>query len=205
MKRKQPNNSKVGRLIDEYDLTGYGDQLVRLWQGEDGERKSLRELAAAFNRRILATKLAESNVQTIEGELENLYRLLTDDDVSTSARTEAQNRLVRNGIELDTLLEDFVSHQAIHTYLRRVREVEPPAKASETDNTIEKRRASIQRLRNRLVAVAERNINALRNAGDLSIGMFDVTVAVTVHCTECHSSFDITEFYDQRECNCNRS
>lgn len=44
--------TKVSRVIDEYDLDGFGDELERLWTATGDERKSLRELAETCNKCI---------------------------------------------------------------------------------------------------------------------------------------------------------
>ena len=48
------------------------------WTRED-DRGSLRELADWLNERLLEAPLSEAGVQTVDGEVTNYYRLLTDD------------------------------------------------------------------------------------------------------------------------------
>ncbi len=43
--------------------------------------------------------------------------MLTDDDVSSGARTKAVHRLERTGVDVERLEADFVSHRAMRTYL----------------------------------------------------------------------------------------
>ena len=67
-------NSKVGRLIDEYDRSGMGDQLIDAWTDEGDEQRSLRELADYFNRELLRTAMAEAGMTTLDGKVANTYR-----------------------------------------------------------------------------------------------------------------------------------
>jgi len=69
---------KVARLIDEYDLEGVGDEVLRLWTAEGDERQSLRELADEFNRRLLRTALSDAGVQLVPDEVEGRYRVLAE-------------------------------------------------------------------------------------------------------------------------------
>lgn len=197
-----PIRSKVGRVIDEYGLDGFGEDLERRWLGLDGERESLRDLADAFNREVLAASLEAAGEQPIEGEVENHYRLLTAEDVRSSARTQAETRLARNGISVESLERDFVSHQAIHTYLTEVRGATLPEDDTSPEATISNRLDAILRLRNRLVAVTERSLESLAEAGHLSLGDFDVLVGITVYCSDCGASMDLTDLVDRGGCGC---
>lgn len=198
----RPSRSKVQRVIDELDLTGLGDELERLWQGTGDERRSLRQLEAAFNVRVLEASIERAEGRLLDGEAENLYRLLTGDDVATSARTEAEARLERIGTDVEQLRDRFVSHQAIHTYLRSVREASAPEPSA--DETVERRRQSIQRLRNRLAAVTEQGIEGLVDAGHLSVGDFDAVVGVSIHCRDCGGTYDVSDLLDRGGCACDR-
>lgn len=80
------SNSKVSRLIHRYELSGIGDELEWRWTADASDRMSLRELADYFNRMLLEQALQPNAISTIDGEVTNLYRLLTEDDVSSGQR-----------------------------------------------------------------------------------------------------------------------
>ena len=193
-------NSKAGRLIDEYDRSGLGDQLIDAWTGEGDDHQSLRELADHFNRELLRAAMAEAGMTTLEGEVANTYRLLTAEDVSTGVRTQAETTLERNGIDPQRLRTDFVSHQAIHTYLTKQRGVEHPSepvgdRAGKTERTI-------RRLGSRLVAVAEKRLRSLRDAGTITLGTFSVLVDVRVVCEDCGTHTDVPTLLGDGGCDC---
>lgn len=198
------SRSKVGRVIDRYGLDGLGADLERRWTGDGRDRQSLRELETYFNQRVLEAALADAGHRPVDGEVANLYRLLTDDDVATGPRTEAETTLARRGVDLDAVRGAFVSHQAIHTYLTSVREVAPPDRPDDATPS-ERRRDTIQRLRNRLAAVSSRGLEGLRDAGHLEGGSFDVTVGVTVYCEDCGATMDVADLLDQGGCECGDS
>lgn len=200
--RRPARRSKVGRVARKYDLSGMGAALERRWIGEQGERQSLRDLADYFNRRVLEAAIDEANGKTIDGEIENLYRLLIDDDVSASANAQAETKLARMGVDVESVRQDFVSHQAIHTYLTKFKDIEPPGSRDASVDPVEKRAETIQRLRNRLVAVAEHGLESLKNADHLSLGSFDVLVGVTVYCDECGASYDHMDLLARGGCEC---
>ncbi|MFB6353317.1 MAG: rod-determining factor RdfA [Halobacteriales archaeon] len=198
---RRGNVSKVARLIDEYDLGDAGEELEARWLGEDGDRSSLRALADRFNQWLLEAATADADVSFLDGEVENLYRLLTDDDVSRGQRTRARRTLERWGVDPERLEADFVSHQAMHTYLTKHRGVERPSDGDDADR-IERRSETIQRLRNRLTAVTERTIEDLRDAGHLAVDEYDVLVEVSVLCTGCGRYYDANELLAAGGCEC---
>ena len=193
-------NSKVSRLIDEYNLSGMGERLIEYWTREGDDGHSLRDLADYFNRELLRATMESAGMTTLDGEVANTYRLLTADDVSTGVRTQAETTLERNGIDPDRLQQDFVSHQAIHTYLTKHRGVERPSEP--TEDRVGKTEETIQRLRSRLVAVAEKRLRSLRDTGTITLGTFSVLVDVRVVCEDCGTHADVRTLFDDGRCAC---
>lgn len=194
-----PTN-KVERVIDSYGLDGLGAELEQRWLGEGYEQQSLRALADQFNRRVLESALNQANVVTLEGELSNTYELLTGDDVTEGARTQARNRLEREGVDVERVLNDFVSHYAIHTYLREHRGVEYPT--ADDEDQIEKSVDTIQRLTSRLTAVTRRNVENLRSTERLDVGPVDVIADVQVVCEDCGRQYDAISLIERGNCRC---
>lgn len=198
--KESVSTSKVGKLLEDYEMEGIGKELENRWLGKENERQSLRYLAKDFNQRLLKKILKGSGQEPLEGEVKLLYQTLNGDEISRSDRLRAETRLEKQDIDVQKIKEDFVSHQAIHTYLTEVRGANLDTKIA--SNILEHRKESIQRLRNRLIAMVERNIENLRNTNRISIGRFEVIARVTVHCKDCGNSFDISELFNQGNCDC---
>ncbi|UIP01472.1 hypothetical protein Hbl1158_15150 (plasmid) [Halobaculum sp. CBA1158] len=194
-----PTRSKVGRLIDEYEMTGAGAELEDRWLGRGRESQSLRTLAEWFNERLLSARLDRAGDPPLEGEAANLYRLLTDENVGAGARVDAESTLERAGIDPEGLRSEFVSHQAIHTYLREYRGA---SKERTPGDRREQVRTTVQRLRGRLVAVAENGLESLAEAGAIALGEFDVIVEVRVFCEDCGTATPVTELLSDGGCEC---
>ena len=192
--------TKVERVVDEYDLQGVEVELAERWTAPAAERDSLRDLAADVNQRMLAAALADAGVDVLEGELENYYRLLTDGDVSAGRRTEARSRLAHEGVAVDELEADFVSHQAIHTYLTERAGVS--FEGASTDERIERTRESLERLQGRVESVAANNLERLAAAGDLDIGEVSVLLSLDVVCNDCGRRYDLAELLEAGGCEC---
>lgn len=192
--------SKVAALIEEYDLgESFGERLESLWTRTE-DRRSLRELADLFNKELLTATLDSAGVTTVDGEVENLYRLLTADDVSVGARTEARGRLEREGIDVDRLESNFVTYQAIRSYLKdhRDAEYEPSDRTDGRESAIN----NIKRLRARVGAVVEGTLERLLATDRITLGEFRVFVSIEVLCTDCGTQHRVVQLLQQRGCDC---
>lgn len=190
--------SKVIRLITEYDLQGIGSELEQYWTADE-DRRSLRDLAAYFNRHLLEAALESEGIQYLDGEIENTYRLLTDNDISSADRTRVRRRLERDGVNVDELERDFVTYQAIRSYLKDHRGAEYTS--DETD-PIEGKKANAQRLRGRMAAVTEGDLKQLRDSDRLKLGEFRTLAEIQVVCEDCNTQFDVVELLERGGCEC---
>lgn len=190
--------SKVVRLLDEYDLAGLGKELERLWTADE-DRYSLRELATHFNQELLERTLEKANVQLLDGEVENIYRLLTADDVSTAEQTRVRRRLEREGVDPESLESDFVTYQAIRTYLKDHRGAEY---APDETDPIERERENIQQLRGRTSAVTEGKLKQLRNGDHIALDDFRTLVNIQVVCESCNTQSEVLDLLSRGGCDC---
>ncbi|WP_435197308.1 rod-determining factor RdfA [Natronomonas sp. EA1] len=195
-------NSKVARVIDEYDLEGKGAWLERHWLGDGVEQLSLRDLADAFNRSVLEAALRDAGEDPLDAEIESTYEVLTDGGASPGDRVDVRNQLEWKGVDVETLEADFVSHQAIHTYLRKVRGAEQPV---DDGDRREKELQTVERLAGRTRAVTEDAVRRLVNRGELTLEEFEVLVDVRVLCGECGTQYQLAELFDQGGCDCTES
>ena len=197
--RSVGRKGKVTRVLDKYDFSTLGDELVNRWTAKNN-RMSLRQLAAYFNKQLLESRLDEKRVDMLPGEIENLYELLTDEDVTSGTRIQAENRLSEYGIDIDELRSDFVSRQAIHTYLTKQRQ--KTYDKPDADETIDKRLEQLQRLKSRERAVTEQTLSTLRNTDRINLGEFQIFSSVQVQCSDCGRQFELTALLDRGGCDC---
>jgi len=190
---------KVARLIDEYDLNGLGAELEWRWTADDEDRLSLRALATHFNQHLLRTRMAQAGTQSLDGESENTYRLLTDDDVSDAERTRAVRRLERDGIDVDALRDDFVTYQAIRSYLQRERDAEY---VTDGRDRTEAEAQNVQQLRGRITTVTEGKLDQLRKNEDIVLGEYSLFVDINVLCEDCGQRYEVTDLLERGDCDC---
>lgn len=193
-------SSKVARLIDDYDLADVGEELEARWTATGEERLSLRDLATVFNKRLLEKAMLDAGMNALESNVETTYRNLTDDDVSVGVRTDTRNQLEQNDVDVDGLLSDFVTYQAIRSYLKKWRGAAYEGPSDE--EKIEKDLESIQRLLTRAMSVTEDRIEKLRDSGRFDLGEFEVLFDTQVLCQECGSQYTVTELFEQQGCDC---
>lgn len=187
-------SSKVARIIETYDLDELGRELEERWLAEDDDGMSLRELADYVNRHALEAAVRESQLSVLDADVETLYEQLTGDDVSSGVRTNVRRRLARNDVDVETVTDDFVTHQSVHTYLRDHREVERP------ETSPEERRAGaserLQKLQDRTAAVSRTTLESLQREGTVPDGDFDVLVDVQVVFPESGEQYSIFDLLD---------
>lgn len=195
---KRSRQSKVARLLEEYDLEGLGPELETYWTADEN-RRSLRDLAAYFNQQLLEKRVEETDAQPVDGEVENIYRLLISDEVSSADRTRIRRRLERDGIDVENLQKDFVTYQAIRTYLKEDRNAEYTP--DQTD-PVERESTNLQQLQGRVVSVTEGKLQQLRDTDELTLGEFRTLATIQVVCENCNSQFDLFELFERGGCDC---
>ncbi|WP_418282825.1 rod-determining factor RdfA [Halorubrum sp. DTA98] len=191
-------NSKVARVIEQYDLSGWGDRLEREWLGETGARTSLRDLADTFNRAVLAAALREVGEAVIEDDVASTYHVLTGDDVSQADTLRKERDLERLGVDVDEVRSDFVTHQAIHTYLTKYREAELADRTPDPDAKID----TIERLEGRTAAVSESTLDGLVRAEVVSERHYELFVDVRTVCEDCGTDYALVDLIRRGGCDC---
>lgn len=191
--------TKVERVIERYDLDGLGDRLEAEWIGDGTERTSLRDLATEFNIAVLRAALLDVGESTISSDVESTYQTLTDDDVPRSDEIRKRRELERAGVDVEDVIGDFVTHQAIHTYLTNVREAEL---TQDEGDRVERKKETIQRLASRTQVVTDSTLDELARAELLSDRNYEVFVNVRVLCEDCGADYTIDELITQGGCDC---
>ncbi|WP_436348648.1 rod-determining factor RdfA [Natronorubrum sp. FCH18a] len=194
---------KLGRVATEYELPNLDDELVTYWTGDGDEQLSTRQLATYVNQRVLEAALEDANILLKDGEIENTYRLLTDDDVSSGTQVQTRNELERDGVPIDQVESNFVSHQTVYNHLTDclAATLETPS----DDERVERSADKLGALQNRTEAVTTDTVAQLERNDILDIGEFNVTVSVTVTCEDCLQEYPIRTLLDERSCDCQDS
>lgn len=191
--------TKVERVIEAYGLDGWGERLEAAWLGDGRERTSLRDLAREFNLAVLRAALREAGESPIDADVESAYRILTDDDVSRSDEVRKRRELERAGVDVDGVLSDFVTHQAVHTYLTNVRGAE--LDRDEADR-LDRKRETIQRLATRTQVVTASTLGELVQADLLTDRDYDVFVDVRAVCGRCGTDYAVDDLIERGGCDC---
>lgn len=195
---------KVGRMIDAYELSGSNQQLVEWWTADDA-KESLRDIADYFNQNLLRTELQRNGYSPLDGEIENIYRLLTDDDVSRGMETQTRKRLERQGVDVESLTDDFVSYQSIYRHLNECLNTEYTEETQTAESRRQTGKERIFALENRTETVTIDTLSQLIDHDALALEEFDVLVDVSVTCLRCHRQHTIDELIENEGCQCRQS
>lgn len=195
-----PPRNKVATLIDEYSMDGLGSELEGRWTADGAKRMSLRDLADYFNRRLLKTAIREAGEIAPEREVTSMYQNLIDDDISPGVRTDTQQTLREYGVDVALLEQNFVTYQAIRSYLKDWRGAEYEQPSNDEKRT--KDRESIQRLLTKTLSVTEDRLEKLRETDRIDAEEFEVFIDAKVLCQECGIQYAVADFIDNRGCDC---
>lgn len=187
---------KLDRVAERRGMRPALASLVTAWR----EGTSLRGFAESFNHQVLKAALEAESYVPLDGEVENLYRLLTDGDVSGGMRTQARNRLVDLGLDVEALRAEFVSYQTVNRHLKNCLNLDEVDR--ETPLSIDDGEDRLFALRNRTAAVTRQTVEQLVRAGSLDIGEFEVYTDLIVSCTDCGTQADVFELLTRRGCRC---
>jgi hypothetical protein len=189
---------KVGTVVERYELKRVNDDLVARWTGQQDDPEGTRALATRLNRHLLRAEMRAADMDIVEGRVENLHRLLTDDASLDAVRIQARDVLEENGVDVERLKNDFVSHQTVYRHLRNCLDIE-----KEHDTvSVEKERDRINRMQNRAERVIDDGISRLRDGDELLLDDFEVLINFRVTCEKCGELHDASELINRGGCKC---
>lgn len=184
---------KVGRVAGRRELDVDRDLADRRARGE-----SLRDLAEHFDRRVLRSAMERAGMAPLSGEVENLYRLLTADEVNSGDRTRARRRLERAGVDVEAVRDDFVSHPTVGKHLRECLEIEQPAER----DPVAAARERIVKMQSRSEAVVRDAVEGLADRDEVAGGDLTVVLDARVVCESCGAQHPVESFLDRGGCDC---
>lgn len=188
---------KVGRVAADRKLSSTVTRIESARQQRDA---SLRQLECEFNRTVLGAALEAEGYTPLDGEVDNLYRLLTEDDVTGGMRVQARNRLEDHGVDIEAVQADFVSYQTINRHFKQCRGFTQSTENSGISmNGAEDR---LFALRTRALEVSSQTVGQLDRSEVIDIGEFDVNVDIGVTCLDCGTQASFTDLFSGWRCEC---
>jgi hypothetical protein len=191
--------NKIANLVTKYDLDEVVQELEDGWAATGEDHRSLRDLTEYFNRVLLEQRLSEANRQVTQGEIETLYNSITNDDVTEGDRIRAKGRLEQEGVNVESLLDEFVSYQTIRRYLKSHRGI---TYSQDESDRLQTEIENIQRLQGKTEAVTKNNLQELRESNHVHLGEFNVTTDVRVYCEDCGNRYTPMDLLERGGCEC---
>ncbi len=190
---------KIPKIADKYELDNIDDFLISHWTADD-DRKSLRELADMFNKRIFFAALSEINLTN--SEREQWYSILNEDDAPQTEQVRIRRKLEKEDIDFAEIRSDFITHQTIYTYLTDVVDVDSP---SQSTTTVDSKIQTIEKFAGKTAVVGEKSLAELINVDKINERNYRVVADITVICEDCQSSYQFEQLLKNRGCDCNVS
>ena len=192
---------KVETVVSRFGDESFHQKLVDWWTMDEGG-KSTRQMAVEINQAYIRAKLRDVGYRPLEGEVENIYQLLTGAEVSEGMRTQTRNRLSQHDIDVDGLEKGFVSHQTVYRHLTDCLDESYPEDTREPTEQLRESRERIFTLANRCEQVTANELSRLRNNDLLAIDEFDVAVEISATCHECGRRYDLGQLLKSKGCDC---
>ena len=148
---------KISRNASRYGFEDMYRRLPDLWLGRGCEEHSLRELQEKLNVEVLRSALEQKGEETVVGEVEAKYEVLTDDDYTAGEKTEIENYLRSAGIDVEDLREDFVSHQSVANHFYKCLDRKKGRSDKGKGNDIRNIRSLERMAENRLEQIVEKH------------------------------------------------
>ena len=186
---------KVDRVAEKYELTQLDAELQAR---RESDNESLRSLAEYVNTRILEAAMQRTDAD-ITGDPESVYQALTGDEASPERKAAVRDQLEFSGIDVDAVLDAFVSHELVRKHLRECLDVD--TSRSGVDSIAEARQL-ITAIQEREHTIVERTLERLQRKGLIDGGDIDVIHTTRVTCVDCGQSYALEEFLDRGGCNC---
>jgi hypothetical protein len=187
---------KIERVCERRDLATLPERLVERRTEADA---SLRALERFFNREVLAAAMRAAGMELLDGEATNVYRLLTAEDVSHAARTEARDRLSRAGVDVDAVTSEFVTYGTIRTHLRECAGIETGRESAADADAVSE---TVFTLFGRTEAVTERELSRLAGTDAFDAGDLTVSLTARVACGTCGEEYGLRRLLDRGGCEC---
>ena len=195
---------KVGRVAEQYGLDDLDDELRRRYAAE----ASLRDLEALLNQRVLrkAIERTGEDVSVLLGSdrgVDALYGILREDEeTEPGERARVKTRLEQADIDVDSVIEDWVSHATIRTHLTDCLSVDTGRGSSISPETAI---STVEWSRSRSENVVRETVERLNNADMLDVTDPTVGVSIRITCEACGRSYTIQDLLDAGGCACNES
>ncbi|GGM51132.1 rod-determining factor RdfA [Haloarcula argentinensis] len=185
---------KIARVADDYNISEIDAKLIERREQDD----SLRDLATYLNKQILSKSL-DTGTREVVGDADSIYMVLRGNDVNRSRQAELRSKLDRNGIDIEAVERDFVSHQTVRNHLHDCKAIDTGRKSTVDLDGAEK---TIEWAQARSEGVIEQTLDRLRNAGNVTDTPTEVTLSVRVGCSACGRTYRIEDYLEQGGCDC---
>jgi hypothetical protein len=208
------SKNKIDRLIEQYELPGIGESLVRDWTHEDDQRrKSIRELTSWFNQKLVMVILDRYTSGMIPSDytVEEITTRLQARGSDASKYNDIPDReimdivqwLENNDVPVGDVIDDFVSYGTMYTYLKEIRGAVSPDSQPDQRSPEERQVDVLEGIRTDLAKQPERinsRLRTLRTHNQLPETKPDIHISVECNCPACGHAQPIADYIQQQGC-----
>lgn len=137
-----------------------------------------------------------------DADVEYTYDVLTNDEVNISERIRKRRELEQVGVDIDDIIDEFVTRQTISNYLTDVRGADFDEASYE--DQLQRNIETLQRLQSRMDIVTETTIDRMCDADRDIDGKYKILVDVRVICRFGENQYPAVELVEQDDCPCDQ-
>jgi broad-specificity NMP kinase len=208
------SKNKIDRLIEEYELTGIEESLVRDWTHEDDQRrKSVRELTSWFNQKLVMVILDRHTGGMIPSDytVKEITTRLHARGSNSSKYNDIPDReimdivqwLQNNDVPVENVIDDFVSYGTMYTYLKEIRGAVSPDSQPDQRSPEGRQADVLEGIRTDLAKQPERinsRLRTLRTHNQLPETKPDIHISVECNCPACGYAQPIADYIEHQGC-----
>jgi hypothetical protein len=190
---------KVDRVAEAYGLRSLDERIIRRREQKD---YSLRDLESYVNGRVLGSAMGAAGMDVLDGQAEDFCdRLRGEGD--ELRHQEARRHLTDAGVDVDEVIQDFVSYQTVRKHLNECLDI---STSREYTPNSRKSRNRIGAMRARVQNVTERIVERFRTHDALEMGgEHEAVVSVKIRCSSCDGVYHPGVLLEEGGCECSKS
>lgn len=185
---------KIDYVAKKHNLQNLDDRMTRRRRNQD---YSLRDLETYINGRVLRAVMVREGMEVLDDQAEDYYERLDSDD--TPRRREIQRHLRDAGVDVESVMEDFVCYQTVRKHLNECLDI---STSKEYTPDLRESRNQIGALKTRLQSVTRSIVGRLRSHGFIEMGEPNVIVSVKIRCESCGRTYTPLTLFERGTCSC---
>ena len=180
---------KLQRIIEKYDMVGYGEEIAKQYTKSGKHRKSLRDLEEEINAKILDHATRDAPQITYEDYEDCVDRLCSND------RKLTKKKLDDLGVNGSEILSDMLTYETVRGYLMHHQNTVADLERANPDDDAQ----IVENMEYRAMMVVTDALERQYDRGNLPAAP-EIEINIQADCPECGATIGVTEYLRLKTC-----